>query len=560
MLPREWEVKEKNPENILKSLLKNRGIEDQSEFLHPTHPLKFTNEDFGLNPKNLKQAVKRIHASQEKGETVVIYGDYDVDGTCATALLWRTLDDLGIIAFPFIPDRMTDGYGMTLSGINKIVSQYPAVKLIITVDNGIVANEAIKDAQSRGIEVIVTDHHEASGENSADILIHSTKMCGTALAWCLSRALLPEQSEEAHLDLVGIATIADQMKLVGINRSFAYHGINAIRTSSRVGLEALCETSEVDLSKVGSYEIGYVIGPRINAAGRLSTALQVVRLLCTKKRMLAFEIAESLTALNVQRQAITTQVLDLARSKADEKNKISIVVGEFHEGVIGLAAGKLVEETGRPALVLAEGELTLKGSARSISGFNITEALRTFENLFVNVGGHEMAAGLTIQKSFLNEFIEKFTAFVEEHLSSSLFSKALKIDCEIPLAPINHELFTEMHQMEPFGNGNPKPLFMSTNVIVSTMKALGKTGEHVKLVVKDGSKQMDALLFRVKQWENLPNVGSKLDLVYSIDENTWNGISTLQLVVKDFHIHGNSEQKPTRKRVQKTTRQASSKK
>jgi single-stranded-DNA-specific exonuclease len=324
-----------------------------------------------------------------------------------------------------------------------------------------------------------------------------------------------------------------------------------------VGIKALCESAEVLLSAVGAYEIGYVLGPRINAAGRLSNGLDVVRLMCTNKLSKAREISRSLTELNIKRQDITTEVLNAARVQSEAQEKIMLVVGAYHEGVIGLAAGKLVEETGRPAIVFSKGKTLTKGSARSISGFHITEALRVFEKLFINVGGHEMAAGFSINTEALPEFIKKFTKYVSDNLPEALFVKSLKIDGEISFKDITKTLFEELKQLEPFGNGNPRPLFVTEGVQVCSLKTLGKSGDHLKLQLGNKETQFESLLFRAKNWELTPKVGENLDVVYSIDENSWNGKTTLQLLIKDFHEHKPKNPKPG---IRKTQRVASSKK
>ncbi len=553
MLLNKWEVGDKNPKDIVESILRNRGITDIAEFLHPPHPSTYSLKALEISKVQLNKAVTLIKDAKEKGETVVIYGDYDVDGTCATALLWMSLHNFGLTVFPFIPDRFRDGYGMTISGLDQICTQHPDIKLLISVDNGIVAHEAIKEAQARGIVVVVTDHHEASHENKADALVHSTTMCGTALAWCLSREF-DSKNIDAGLDLVGIATIADQMKLTGINRSFAYHGIAALRKSKNIGVNALCENAEIVLREVGTYEIGYVLGPRINAAGRLSNAIDVVRLLCTKDIHKAREIASKLNSLNIQRQQITTNVLDEARRDPEAQGKIVLVVGEYHEGVIGLAAGKLVEESGLPAIVFSKSEKVTKGSARSITGFHITNALRVFEDMFINVGGHEMAAGFTIENTRLEEFLKVFSEYVANSIAPELFTRHLKIDCEIPFPTISEPLFRQLKELEPFGIGNPKPLFVSEGVVVSDVRFMGKSREHAKLTLTSQNKSFDGLLFRIKSQEAVPKVGSLLDVVYSIDENSWNGRTSIQLLIRDFHLndtHDTNTNNPG-KRVSKT--------
>ncbi len=541
MLPRAWKIEHKNPENVITCLLESRGIKHPKAFFNPPHPSTFSLKKVGISEQAIGQFKKRIRIALKKKEVVVIYGDYDVDGVCSTALMWQTLSRLGLIVYPFVPDRFDEGYGMSAKGIDKIKEKHKTVSLIITVDNGIVANTAISYAKEHGINVVVTDHHEKAGKNNADIVIHTTKMCGTAVAWYVSNALLPKSDREyidEALDLVGIATIADQMKLVGINRSLAMHGINAVRRSKRIGLRMLSESSAIVLSQVGAYEIGFVLGPRMNAAGRLAHALEVVRLLCTNQKGRALEIAHMLSELNTKRQSVTTEVIDLARTQVVESQKISIIQGNFHEGVIGLAAGRLVEETGRPSIVFAVGEAHAKGSARSIPGFHITEALRQFEPLLLSVGGHEMAAGLSVSVSQLPEFIKAFSAYVEKTIEiADLHAKELPIDCELPFQLITPELVTALSQMEPFGSGNPKPVFMTAKVEVLAVKPLGKAAAHVKVLLDQDGDRFEGLIFRIEQFESKPKVGSVLDVVYSIDQNTWNGTTKTELLIKDFKTH-----------------------
>lgn len=551
MLPKHWALKQKNSSHVVQTLLENRGITDAETFFNPPDPLGITLKDVGISAKEVKKTIARIQIAKEKNERVVIFGDYDVDGVCSTSLLWQALKKAGIDVFPFTPDRFSDGYGMSISGLDKICEAHPEVKLIITVDNGIVANPAIEHATHCGIDVIVTDHHEKHGTNKALSVVHTTEVCGTAVAWFLSRELLGEGARDwllQSLDLVGIATVADQMKLVGINRSLAYHGIRAIRTSKRVGLLALAEVCAADLTKVGAYEIGFVLGPRMNAAGRLSQALDVVRLLCTSNVSKAQSIAAHLNSLNTTRQDVTREVLITARAEIVEGERFIIVTGAFHEGVIGLAAGKIVEETGRPALVLSRGDTHIKGSARSVSGFHITDALRNFSDLLINVGGHEMAAGLTVSPENVDQFILKLKEYAQDNLPSELLTKKLTIDCGLSFNQISLDLVQEIQKMEPFGMGNPRPVFMTEDVEIVNIKRMGKMQEHLKIAFSSNDVKFEALCFHASAEALSLSVGEKLAIVYNIDINIWNGRQSLELMLKDFAQHTTHGKRETRTR------------
>lgn len=560
MLPKHWAVAQKNPADIVNALLSARGIKDTKEFFSPRRPHDYTIKEIGISSLQLKKALKIVKSAQKKEGKVVIYGDYDVDGVCATSVMWQVLHEYGLKVFPFIPDRFSDGYGLSLSGLQKIYEQYPDVALIVSVDNGIVAHEAVKEAKKKGIKVIVTDHHEKSGVCKADAVVHTTQVCGTAVVWFFGRELLKTQSPrfiDTCLDLVGISTISDQMKLIGVNRSLAYHGIQALQMTKRVGLKVLCDIAQIEIRKASTYEIGFVLGPRMNAAGRLAHGLDVVRLLCTKNSARAYEIAQSLQSLNAKRQTITADVLTLARAAIKKDQKIIIVKGAFHEGVVGLAAGRLVEETARPAIVFSEGELTLKGSARSVAGFSITEALREFSHLIMHVGGHEMAAGLTIESVKFTEFVSVFSHYVEKNLDDSLLIKKLIIDAEIPLDAVSLNLAQELKKLEPFGNGNPRPTFLTQKVKVVSVKRMGTKSQHLKLTVKGSEAFHDAVMFNLKENARVPELGSEADIVYSIDENNWKGNVSVQLMIKDIHIHDKKQSTTSAKRVSNARRLSS---
>lgn len=554
-LSKTWIIKEKTPKDIIKSLLKNRNITNVQEFFDPPLPESFSLHDVGIDELQVKKAIKRINLAKGDDECVVIYGDYDVDGTCATSLLWHTLNKLKLKVFPFIPDRFTEGYGMSQMGIDKIVAQYPKTSLIIAVDNGIVAHEAISYAEEKGIDVIVCDHHEKNGENKAFSIIHTTQLCGTAVAWFLCKEL----GEKSGLDLVSIATVSDQMKLLGINRSLVYHGLKTLRKTTNVGLLALCDAAGILASKIGTYEIGFVLGPRINAAGRISNALDIVRLLCTNNRQKAQNIAFELNSLNIKRQGILKETIDLARLQIDHSQKFIIVSGEFHEGVIGLAAGRIVEETGKPTLVLSRNEEGFKGSARSVSGFHVTDALNRFSNLLKSVGGHEMAAGLTILNENLDEFLKAFSDYTNKEITDELLKRKLTVDCEISLTETTEQLCDTISKMEPFGLGNPRPMFVSENLVVKNLKIMGQKKEHLKLTLSSEGCDRDALIFNAGDSISNFSKGQKVSVVYSIDKNVWNDRTNVQLMLKDYIIYHEKGKRKIRRSISNSSRKLKTK-
>ena len=379
---RRWEVLGKTPKRsislkeIEKILLKNRGLTGEKarkEFLSPTAPEALTLKGLGINQLQVKKAVERIKKAGKKGEMIIVYGDYDADGISATAVLWERLYSLGLNVLPPIPERVSEGYGLNSESIKKLKEENPSLGLIVTVDHGIVAGAQVEAAKKLGIDVIVTDHHQPGGKKPKPYaLIHTTQIGGAALAWILAREI---KSVRDGLDLVAIGTIADQLPLVGANRSFAKYGLVSLNSTQRVGLNALFSEAGIVKGEIGPYEVGFMIAPRINAMGRLVHAIDSLRLLCTKNNQRAGELARLLNKTNLERQRIVEEVvLHALRQAQDESFARSVIVvahESYHEGVIGLAAARLVEEFYRPAIVISKKGKIAKASARSISGFNI---------------------------------------------------------------------------------------------------------------------------------------------------------------------------------------------
>lgn len=512
-------------------LLKNRNIKNEDEFFNPKSPEGIKLTALGIKQSEIKKAIDRIKLAKKNKEKVIIYGDYDADGICATAILWESLNQFGVKVLPHVPDRFKEGYGINAKSVENLKIKIPDLKLIITVDNGIVGYEGIKKASELGIDVIVIDHHtKGSKPLKAYGVLHSTSLCGSGLSYLFSHEL---GIKNGFLELAAIGTVADQMPLIGINRSIVKFGLTALEKTKRIGLRALFNDSKID--KVGTYEINYIVAPRINAMGRLGSGIDSLRLLCTQKSDRAGELSALLGKTNQDRQKIVTEVLNHTLLNKDaQKNKVIVISHKsYHEGVIGLAAGKLAEEFFRPAVVLSMNGKISKASARSISGFNIIEAIKS-TGLIKEGGGHPMAAGFTIDTVKIKEFAIAINKVADDLLTPELLERKIKIDCEIDFSEIDYQLSQLLKQFEPYGSQNYPPLFVSRNVQIISSKEVGKEGKHLKLKLKQGEKIFDAIWFNatILKLKTL----SQISLAYSIEENVWQGRASLQLKVKDMKL------------------------
>jgi len=542
-------------EEIVELLLQERGITDQKEkedFFNPKLST-VTLSAVGIDTDHLKITLKRLQAALKKEELIIVYGDYDVDGITGSAILWETLIALGFKAMPYIPHRVDEGYGLSKKGIDNVLNQYKDAKLIITIDNGIVAHQAVEYAKEKKLDVIITDHHlldESEDPPKALSLIHTTKLCGAGVAWLLTKEIakklgtttggVGKEDEDVHLELAALATVADLVPLTNANRAIVFHGAKKLTQTKRFGLVELYTRAAIDASRIGTYEIGHVIGPRLNAAGRLESAMDSLRLLCTRDRMRARALAEQLDVTNSERQRIMKGGVEHAVSKIrirDDNKKIIIIADEtYEEGVIGLIASKLVEEFYKPAIVIAKGEKISKGSVRSISGFNIIEFLRSKPELFINVGGHPMAAGFSIETKSIESFQKKLEDYAEELIREDLLQRKLKIDMEISFNSISSELFNELEKFAPFGMGNPQPVFLSRRVLVREKRMLGKENKHLRFILQGGEvgKVLEAVAFGMGERSGEIKEEDYVDIVYTINLNEWKGNTRLQLKIKDF--------------------------
>ncbi len=523
-------------EDIVKHILSERGIKTQKEveqFLAPPAPGTLSHSDVGIESGNLQKAIARIKKAIKKKESIVVYADYDADGITAGAIMWETLWKLGARVMPYIPHRVDEGYGLSQKGIDAVREQFDP-SLIITVDHGITAKEEVAYAKKLGIEVIVTDHHVKPTQPPDCLIVHTTKLSGSGVSWYVAEQF----SREAPIELAAIGTIADLLPLVGVNRAIVTHGLASLRKTKRVGLNALIAEAGVEKQAIDTYAISHMLAPRLNAMGRLEHALDALRLLCTKDETKAGKLAEKLGLTNRERQQLTIDTLTHARGIVPKtlKKLIFIAHETYNPGVIGLVAGRLVEEYYRPAIVLSIGDGFAKASARSVPGFNIVEAIRTCGDILVDVGGHPMAAGFTVETKHITKLQQRLENLAEKELDEETLTRKLHIDMEVPLQGITENLWKELRKLAPFGFGNYEPVFATRGVRVSDIRIIGATRKHLKLKVSSEGLRaaLDAVAFNMSDFYGRLESGAPVDLAYTIDMNEWNGSRKLQLKVKDI--------------------------
>ena len=593
--------KESRLQEIIKTLLQERGIKTpkaKKEFFHPQDPLKISLKEINISSKQTQKAISRIKVAVQKKELIVIYGDYDADGITATAILWETLHDLGAQVFPFIPHREEHGYGLKEEGIKTIIKERRKPDLIITVDNGIVAFAGAKYCQKQNIDLIICDHHQVKKlsvisnqlsvskqkkrktvncklktENfklkypTALAIIHTDQLAGAGVTWFLAREICKAFNYQLSaisnkLELAAIGTISDMVPLLGVNRSLITFGLKFLQKTTRAGLKALLTEAQIIPAQLNTYTISFMIGPRLNAMGRLEHALDSLRLLCTKDEQKAIQLAVNLGLTNRQRQELTFTALQHAQemvlvSQAQTKKLLFISHESYSHGVIGLVAGKLVERFWRPAIVIAQGKKYSKGSVRSIPGFNIIDFLRQSDAEFVDLGGHPLAAGFTIETKKIPYLKEKLEKAAQAQIAEELLHPTLEINCQIDLADVSYELYAILQKFEPFGMGNRRPVFMVDKAKVVDYRLVGRDEKHAKMKIqiphrhagldlasKDdrsrnkfgmtslSSRTYEAIYFNGSEVCKEIDFNQPVKLAFQIEENEWNGQRSLQLMVK----------------------------
>jgi len=549
---------------LVVQLLYNRGLSEASEvaaFLAAPgeEPL---GDPFAL--RDMPQAVQRIQQAIASGERMVVYGDFDVDGITSAALLVQTLAALGARASPYIPRRLEEGYGLNLGALDRLAAE--DVRLVITVDNGISALAEVEHANALGIDVIVTDHHHVPPQLPRAVAILNPKrpdcpypfkeLAGVGVAFKLAQALLVPSSKfqvpssgwnvkpgtwnlELGLDLVALGTVVDMAPLMGENRALVRRGLALLNQTQRPGLLAMIARAGLRLGQIDSSALSFALGPRLNAAGRIDDAIASYRLLVTDSPDEAATLADDLEAKNQERQRLTAEVLEKARGQACELGdvRLLLVAGEgYAAGVVGLVAGRLVEEFYRPALVVEWGEERSRGSARSIPEFNIVTALAECQDLLVRFGGHAMAAGFTIETPRLAALQGRLQAIADRELRGLDLTPTLFVDAELPLAQASWATYNWVGRLAPFGYANPTPTFLSHRVHVREARVVGNN--HLRLKLADGPQVWDAIGFRLGDWAEPVTKHPSIDVVYTLEASQWGAEEpVLQLNVKDLRLH-----------------------
>ena len=530
---------QKRTEVIRKCLLVNRGLKtkkQQQEFLNPKNPYKLTLKEVGIAAAEMKKAISRIKKAIKNKEKIIVYGDYDADGICSTAIVWETLRDIGGQAMPFIPTR-EEGHGLKVDKIDQLADE--GVKLIITVDQGIVHSKQIARARKLGIDVIVTDHHVLGKKKpNAVAIIHTTQLAGVGVAWFLCRELV-----NIGLDLVTLGTITDMVPLLEANRSLVKYGFKELRATKRIGLKSLYQVAGLDETKIGSYEIGFVIGPRINASGRIKDPMEPLRLLCLRRdKARAEKIAAGLSQSNRERQRLTAETVIHARKlwleQTSQGNLIFVQDQSYHQGVIGLVAQKLSEEFYRPVVVISQGEEESRASGRSIKEFNLIEAIRACADLLGSHGGHALAAGFTVETIKIDLVKTRLQELAEKSLGGKELAPVLKIDAEIELSDLNFAFYHQLEKLEPFGMDNHQPVFVSKQVKVVNARLVGKGKQHLSLGIESSTGiKLKAIGFGMADFYPQLSSEEPIDIAFNLFVNEWNGQKNLELKLKDIKLN-----------------------
>jgi len=543
------------PEKIA-YLLALRGIDNYDKakaFFRPE--LDFLYDPFLM--KDMHEASQRLARAIRSGEKILVYGDYDVDGTTATSILYIFLKDFGVEVDYYIPHRFKEGYGINPEGIQYAMQR--GASLIVSVDCGITAVEEAGMAQEHGIDLIICDHHNVGSKIPQAVGVLDPKrpdctypfdgLSGAGVGFKLIQGTIKKlglNDRIAHkfLDLVAISIASDIVPVTDENRILMREGLQILNTNPRVGIKALMDLINLEVGNVSTSNIVFSIGPRINAAGRMGDASKAVKLMISETETEAFARAHELESINVERRTKDNKTMEEAVEKVSKEynlDKTSSMVlhdPDWHLGVIGIVASRLVDTYYRPAIMLSTVDGMIKGSARSIKGFNIYEALKQCEDLLEQYGGHQYAAGLTIKSENLEEFRERINKIASVNLSSDDFEPELKVDCDLDLSEIDMRFWKLLRQFEPYGPENMRPIFVSKNVKVEGVPTIVGTG-HLKMKVsQNGSGVFDVIGFNMHEY--LPKLRNStpesLQIAYSLEENHWNGRRTLQIKLRDLHI------------------------
>ena len=532
---------------ILRQILYNRGYrthEHARAFLEAQPP--FDTEATLL--LHLPEAVDRIQFAIQHHENIIVYGDYDADGVTATALLAMALRALGAEVQEYIPNRFDEGYGLNLEAMRTLYEA--GAKLIITVDCGIRSVEEAEPAHYPGMDLIITDHHLPLDEIPPALAVINPKqpgdnypeknLAGVGLAYKLVQALFEVEQNTAdtrdYLDLVALGTVADLVPLTGENRSLVRAGLEYIRQPVRQGIMALIGVSGLTPTRINTTDIGFALAPRLNAAGRLESALASLQLLTSSDPKTVGQLAQWLEIQNRERQKVMREIQAHAEKMIIIDDNIPLLLFAadpgYNPGVVGLAASRLTEKYYRPSIIGSIGEEFTRASCRSIPEFHITQALDQCQDLLEHHGGHAAAAGFTVRNELLSTLIGRLLDIAQQQLADKDLRPRVFAEAEVPLAELKPDLLKYLDWLQPTGMGNPAPIFMSSGLKVTRQRAIGAEGAHLKLAVTDGRITYDAIAFRQGYW--IAQLPPKVDMMYTFELNEFNGQVSLQLNVKDI--------------------------
>ncbi|MCB9423053.1 MAG: single-stranded-DNA-specific exonuclease RecJ [Ardenticatenaceae bacterium] len=546
---------------VLLQILYNRGVVEPGDiqsfldgrYLHSTDPFLLQDMD---------KAVARIQQAIANDERIIVYGDFDADGVTATVLLTEALRGLGLDrdkVQPYIPDRVDEGYGLNIEALTALKEEKEA-GLVISVDCGIRSVAEVEHANRIGLDMIITDHHSLGPVLPPAAAIVNPKrpsseypekmLAGVGIAYKLAQALaqtMPDRvqfNESDLLDLVAVGTVADLAPLLGENRQLVINGLGVLNKAQRPGVASLIRVSNLRAGGLTAESIGFGLGPRINAAGRINHAYDAAKLLAANNTLVADQLAHKLNELNRKRQELTADLSAQAEAMVENPAAPILIVGadNFMSGVVGLVASRLAEKYYRPAIILEHGDEESRASCRSIPEFHITDALDEVADLLVRHGGHAQAAGFTILNENLPEFTERVTAIAAAKLDGLDLQPTVTIDMELDVESIDWALYETLAQLEPTGYANATPVFLSRGVEVTSHRAVGSDGNHLQLRLNSGTgggyayRELSAIAFRQGAWVN--SLPQYIDIVYTIGVNEWNGRRSLQLMVQDIRSAG----------------------
>lgn len=544
--------------SVVRQLLYNRGIKkakDAKEYLDPEQTEFYDSKKI----YDVRKASKLILDAIKKKKKIIIHGDFDVDGICAVSILWDFLyRKLKADVLPYVPSRFDEGYGITEKSLKNI--EKLGGDLVITVDCGIRDAELIEKWSKKGMEFIVTDHHELKKVKRKNILpkealavVHPqhpkstypfVEIAGTTVVWKLVSVLAENAKNDSnvneYLDLVALATVCDVMPLVDENRSIVKKGLKKIQKTKRIGLRRLIYDSGLEPESIEAYHLGFIIGPRLNAAGRLDHAIDAIRLLVTNSPTKARDISHKLNRLNQDRQNIQRKIYDSALEQIQEigiSRKLYFVWGDdWEEGVIGIVAGKISEKYNRPVIIATKKGDFYTGSARSTSSFNIIQNINTQADLLEKFGGHAQAAGFTVSPGFIEQFRENLLEIADRDLQDSEIVNEESVDCEIRLSDIDTALLGWINLFAPFGSGNQKPKFVIRTLEIADLRLVGQSKNHLSLsfLKRESGEYIGAIGFDLVDENKDLNSRDIIDVLFTLEWNEWNGEKKIQMIIKDI--------------------------